>query len=329
MRLLPLDAPRAPGVFQIVATLGPASLAQPRDLAEAGATAFRINASHLSPAEVAAAVARAREAVPGVPMIVDLQGAKMRLGVFPERSVEVGDVVRFALAPAGAEIPLPHPEVFAAARPGDTLSCDDDRLGFHVREASVAYLDAVALRPGALRPRKGVNVVEHPVALRALPEHDRAVLAALPDPGAVAWAFSFMKDGAEAAWLRAAAPGARVVGKVEHPDAVANLSAIDAAVDAVWICRGDLGAQLGMAKLARFVAGVAPPLHRRPFLMAGQVLEHLTAHAEPTRSEVCHLHDLAARGFAGIVLSDETAIGRHPAHAVAQAASLLAAMAEG
>ena len=58
--------------------------------------------------------------------------------------------------------------------------------------------------------------------------------------------------------------------------------------------------------------------------MAGQVLEHLTRHGQPTRSEVCHLFDLTARGFAGIVLSDETAIGRDPVHAVAAAASLLA-----
>ena len=59
--------------------------------------------------------------------------------------------------------------------------------------------------------------------------------------------------------------------------------------------------------------------------MAGQVLEHLTEHAEPTRSEVCHLYDLLARGYAGIVLSDETAIGAHPARAVAQAAALVRA----
>jgi pyruvate kinase len=59
--------------------------------------------------------------------------------------------------------------------------------------------------------------------------------------------------------------------------------------------------------------------------MAGQVLEHLTQHAEPTRSEVCHLSDLVERGYAGIVLSDETAIGRHPAHAVEQAAALVRA----
>jgi pyruvate kinase len=57
--------------------------------------------------------------------------------------------------------------------------------------------------------------------------------------------------------------------------------------------------------------------------MAGQVLEHLTEHVEPTRSEVCHLYDLYQRGYAGVVLSDETAIGRSPAHAVERAAWLL------
>jgi pyruvate kinase len=57
--------------------------------------------------------------------------------------------------------------------------------------------------------------------------------------------------------------------------------------------------------------------------MAGQVLEHLTASAEPTRSEVCHLFDLCERGYAGIVLSDETAVGHDPVNAVARARALL------
>jgi pyruvate kinase len=73
------------------------------------------------------------------------------------------------------------------------------------------------------------------------------------------------------------------------------------------------------------VGALAPAGLRCPVLMAGQVLEHLTRHREPTRSEVCHLHDLVARGYAGIVLSDETAIGVHPVHAVAQAAALVRA----
>jgi pyruvate kinase len=60
--------------------------------------------------------------------------------------------------------------------------------------------------------------------------------------------------------------------------------------------------------------------------MAGQVLEHLTSHPEPTRSEVCHLYDLVRRGYNGIVLSDETAIGADPVGAVSQAGALLRAI---
>jgi pyruvate kinase len=61
--------------------------------------------------------------------------------------------------------------------------------------------------------------------------------------------------------------------------------------------------------------------------MAGQVLEHLTSHRDPTRSEVCHLYDLKVRGYAGIVLSDETAIGIDPVNAVVTARALLDATA--
>jgi pyruvate kinase len=79
--------------------------------------------------------------------------------------------------------------------------------------------------------------------------------------------------------------------------------------------------------MARVVAGVDPARLRSPLLMAGQVLEHLTSHREPTRSEVCHLYDLLRRGYSGIVLSDETAIGCDPENAVRQASAILGAIA--
>jgi pyruvate kinase len=330
-----LDAAPDPKAPQLVATLGPASLNQARTLAEAGATALRLNASHLSPAALVGAVERVRRELPGAPVVVDLQGAKMRLGEVRERAVHAGDRVRFVLPPASASVaplpgavPLPHPELFAAVHPGDTLSNDDDRLTFRIAAIEPGELTATCLAGGRLRPRTGVNLIEHPVTLEDLTPPDAARVHALrafhgPD---LAFAFSFMTDGREAAWLRQRAPGSPVVGKVERREAVAGLKAVTAAVDAVWVCRGDLGAQLGPAALARFVAGYTPAGGGRPVLMAGQVLEQLTHHAVPTRSEVCHVHDLLARGYAGIVLSDETAIGDDPVRAVTEAAALLRAL---
>ncbi len=308
---------------RLIVTLGPASYGLARRMADAGADAFRLNASHLRPEELAARVADARAAAPRLPVVVDLQGAKMRIGEFEPRAVRDGDTVVFG---AGG-VPLPHPELFASVARGETLSVHDGRLLFEITAVAADRITTRCRRGGRLAPRKGANLLEHPVSLRALTAADAAAIAAGAGAGAAEFAFSFMEDGREAAWVRAAAPpGARVSGKVERAEAVAALGAIAAACDDAWICRGDLGAQLGPAGLARAVAAIDPRAHARPLLMAGQVLQSLTRQRDVTRSEVCHVHDLLARGFAGIVLSDETAVGQHPIEAVAAARALLRAL---
>jgi pyruvate kinase len=318
-----------PSSFEIVATLGPASFTTARELALAGATALRLNASHLTPEDLARRAAQAREGAPDLPIVVDLQGAKMRVGDIVERTLAAGARVRFAAEAAGPEdVPLPHPELFAAAEAGATLGCDDGRLRFVVRACGEGWLEAEALVAGVLRPRKGVNLLDHPVRLSGLTPGDAARLAAVRGLPRLQVAWSFTLDGHEAGWVRACVPGTPVVAKVERLEATLSLADIAGRMDAVWVCRGDLGEQLGPGALGRFVGSLAPADLPCPVLMAGQVLEHLTRHAEPTRSEVCHLYDLVARGYAGIVLSDETAIGVHPAHAVAQAASLVRAFRE-
>lgn len=317
--------------FGIVATVGPASFGVVRDLVAAGATALRLNASHLPADALARRAEQARQDAPDVPLVVDLQGAKMRVGDLAERDVAAGRRVRFAVEPARDEdVPLPHPELFAAAAVGDTVSADDGRLRFAVRARGEGWLEAEALVGGVLRPRKGVNLLEHPVRLSGLTPADAARLDAVRSLAGVQVAWSFTLDGREAEWVRARRPGTPVIAKIERREAADALGEIARRVEAVWICRGDLGEQLGPAALGSFVGSLDPARCAGPVLMAGQVLEHLTAHPEPTRSEVCHLHDLLTRGYAGIVLSDETAIGRDPVHAVEQASSLVRAFsAEG
>ncbi len=309
--------------IQIIATIGPASLALAAGLQNAGATAFRLNASHLRLEELAGQAAYLRDALPDCPLTIDLQGAKMRVGKFAPREVRVGESFRFALAASGQEIPLPHREIFAAVAPGETLSCDDARLRFRITSSSPELLEAVALVDGTLQPRKGVNVLEHPIFPLDLSEFDQECVRATAGLGGVGFAFSFMNDGDEADWIRRRGPGCAVVGKIERREATENISRIGSKVNAVWICRGDLGAQLGPALMARWIASYDPRPERCPVLMAGQVLEHLTSHPAPTRSEVCHLFDLVERGYAGFVLSDETAIGVDPVGAVRILRSLL------
>jgi pyruvate kinase len=308
----------------LVATLGPASWALAATLRDAGATAFRLNASHLPTAELDRALDRLRRTLPDADIVVDLQGAKMRLGTGPPHTVRRGERIAFAIDGADG-VPLPHPEFFAQARPGHTLSVDDGRLLLEVVGGDARRVEATALDDGRLLPRKGVNLVQHPVTLDGLTVVDREAIAVARRHGVAGFAFSFMLSGEEAQWLRAAAPGCRVVGKIERREAARALASIARSVDEIWICRGDLGVQLGAAELGSFVASVQPPQLRVPVLMAGQVVEHLTRHRQPTRSEACHLFDLVSRGYRGVVLSDETAVGDDPVNAVASTASLLRA----
>jgi len=185
-----------------------------------------------------------------------------------------------------------------------------------VTGVSQGALDAIALSDGELRPRKGVNLLEHPVSLCDLSATDISIVRRIAHRGRLSFAFSFMKDGNEAGWIRRYAPGRAVVGKVERREAASDVRRLARSVDALWICRGDLGAQLGPAAMARWVGSYDPRAETCPVLMAGHVLEHLTAHAAPTRAEVCHLYDLVKRGYAGFVLSDETAVGKDPVAAV-------------
>lgn len=308
----------------IVATLGPASWSLAPALLSAGATRFRINASHLDSADLDRVLIELRRVLPDAPVVVDLQGAKMRLGAIAPREVTRGQRLRFACDSAGGES-LPHRELFLQVRRGDTLSIDDGRVQLQVDECDGMRMEATALNDGRLLPRKGVNLVQHPVVLDALTESDRAAVATARRHGVGEFAFSFMLTGDEASWLRAEAPACRVVGKIERREAADAIVPIASRVDAIWICRGDLGVQLGAAGLARFVAKLSPSDLGVPVLMAGQVLEHLTRHREPTRSEVCHVFDLVERGYRGVVLSDETAIGDDPVKAVEAATSLLRA----
>jgi pyruvate kinase len=276
----------------------------------------------MAPDEVAR---RARDALRNAPRaacIVDLQGSKMRIGAFEAREVREGEVVRFALSSDGGGVSLPHPELFASVSPGERLTLDDGKLEGIVEDVTPSLLSVRMLTAGWLRPRKGINRPRHPVEPAGLCDADKAVLDACCHIAGIDYAISFVRDGREAQWVRAHGPR-RIVLKIEREEAVHSLHSISTTGDEIWICRGDLGAQLGLEAMARAVHDIDRPRIAVPVLLAGQVLEHLTAHSEPTRSEVCHIHDVLLRGFDGVVLSDETAIGVDPENAVRWAARLL------
>ena len=308
---------------------------------------FRVNASHMDTASLGAFCA-AYGAVPGlsaVPLYIDLQGAKLRVhAVQPLVHVAPGDRVALVCVPDDAtSVPAPQPETDGASEgnegseekaiyvtenilrllaPGTEVGIDDARvlLAVETVEADGRRASATVRRGGAVRPRKGFNLRPHPVTFTALSARDRAHVAATRAHAFVRYALSFACLPSEVAELRALAGAEKAVAvKLERPLADDAAVALGAAARELWLCRGDMGAQLGapgaLAVYYRgFCARVLPRLRAAGcrVVMAGEVLDHMCGAEEPTRSEVCHLADLHERGFAAIVVSNETAYGRHP-----------------
>jgi pyruvate kinase len=319
----------------IVVTLGPASSGPEAvsALRVAGADAVRLNGSHLDVEGLRQFVASAVEGgFEGARVTLDLQGGKTRIdGLGPPEEVQEGDDVLLTASPSPGPrgrtlvLPVDRPEFVEALEAGDTVRIDDGRVELRIIEVTGAEVRARARGAGRISDRKGLALAGREVALPPrLLDRDRELVRVALEIGVGTLAVSYaavpgiLQATREAAAAVAGGTGVPVlVAKLEQPEALDRSEDIVASSDALWLCRGDLGAEVGLAQL--------PALHRRlldatlgrmTVLVAGQVLHHMTASPRPTRSEVCHVGDLVERGVAGFVLSDETATGEHGPEAV-------------
>jgi pyruvate kinase len=319
--------------YGIVATLGPASASEPTWTAmlDAGATAFRLNTSHIAPRNLARWIARLGAFLdgrrPAVPIVLDLQGSKWRLGRLPPRVCAEGERVHLRLAASSRSpgpLPVPHPDFFRAALESDgEIVVDDARVRLRPVARSPREVTARVVRGGMLLPRKGITLVGSAYRHESLCDADREVVSRYGRRGGIRYALSYVKDAEEMARYRRLLPkGACLIAKVERAEAVREAGGIAGSADELWLCRGDLGAELGlvgMARAARLFTSRAARLGV-PALLAGQVFEHMVGCPIPTRAEVCACYDALRKGFRGVVLSDETAVGRYPAEACRAAA---------
>jgi pyruvate kinase len=315
---------------KIVATLGPASsdIEMIRALFEAGADVFRLNMSHGVHADIAArhALVRQVEAEQGRPIAIlaDLQGPKLRVGTFATGAVEIeeGAPFRLDLDPAPGDphrVCLPHPEIFAALEPGAALLVNDGKLRLRVESCGADHALTRVEVGGVISDRKGVNVPDVVLPLRALSDKDRADLEFVCDLGVDWLALSFVQRPEDVAEARALARGrAAILAKIEKPAAVRAYDAILAAADGIMVARGDLGVELPV----HAVPPIQKQLVRRaraaakPVIVATQMLESMITSPMPTRAEVSDVATAIYEGADAVMLSAESAAGQYPVEAV-------------
>lgn len=315
---------------KIVATLGPGSRS-PKEvvaLAHAGVDVFRLNFSHGEHAahlEALQAV-RAAEEKTGRPLatLADLQGPKVRVGKFPEGALRLGFRKEYNLVAAEETsdedtIPVPHKEIVDILEEGDTILVDDGKLILTVTRAGDAPMVRAEV-PGKLSDKKGFTVRGKPLPVRALTDKDRADLEFALEIGVDIVALSFVQSVSDVEEVKAIIAGrAPLVSKLEKPAAITNLDAIVEASDAVMVARGDLGVEFAPEDVPVIQRRIvrAARARGRPVIVATQMLESMIENAAPTRAEASDVATAIYQGADAVMLSAETAVGRHPATAVA------------
>ena len=322
---------------KIVCTLGPASddVKAIGDLIDAGMDVARLNFSHGTHEEHARRLAAVRDAARarGKPIAVlqDLSGPKIRTGRGAPAEIVEGQTVSLLEGSAGSgdAIAVEYAGLASDLHPGDLVRLDDGRVTLRVDRVAGDRVACTVVQGGALRDRMGVNLPSKRVRLPALTDQDRRDLDHGLALGVDYVALSFVKRADDIAVLREACKLAGrptpIVAKIETPEAVENLWEVVAAADAVMVARGDLGVELSpevVPVVQKEIIGRCR-LQQTPVIVATEMLQSMIETTRPTRAEASDVASAVFEGADAVMLSAETATGKHPREACAMMARII------
>jgi pyruvate kinase len=332
---------------KIIATVGPATRepAKLRELVLAGVDVFRLNFAHGEHAELAEIVrtVRALAAEIGRPIGIlgDLAGPKIRLGELPEEGLFCGLGEQFQFVPEAdpddpAKLTTTYDRLAEDLRNGDRVLLADGTVGMRVigRNVEERRVICVVENPGLIRSRQGVNLPGASLSLPSLTAKDKEDLTWAIANGLDFVGLSFVRSADDLRLLRReideriggakgdpAKGDARphVVAKIEKMEAVGELDAILDLTDAVMVARGDLGVEVDIARVPAMQKQIIRLCnqHRIPVITATQMLDSMQENDRPTRAEASDVANAVLDGSDAVMLSGETAIGKHPVAAVA------------
>ena len=296
---------------------------------EAGVDIFRLNMSHgqHEKLRLVAESIRRIEADTGAPLAVfaDLQGPKIRTGAFKDGGIALkfGEEYALTLASETSDpgvIPIPHKELLDILAPGDVLKLDDGKLQVTVSSREGDEITVKADTPGELKDRKGINVPGRALPISALTEKDREDLEFAMELGVDYVALSFVQKPEDIDEAKALIKDrAGIIAKIEKPQAVEHLDEIIDKSDAIMVARGDLGVECAPEDVPLIQRRIVRACRRagKPVIVATHMLESMVESIAPTRAEASDVSTAVYQGADAVMLSAETAVGRHPPTAVA------------
>lgn len=318
---------------KIVATIGPASESEEslRKLMLAGMDVARINMSHGEREHHGVVIDRIRRVAAGlnrpVAVMLDLSGPKIRTGKLHEGQVRleggaelritsediIGDAGRFS-----ANYPLLAREV----RPGDRILISDGEIELQVIDTNDTDVIARVVHGGVLGEHKGINLPGAQISIPSITEKDIADLrfGIEHDIDIVAQSFVRSADDCRRAreLITEFSSHARLIAKIEKPEAVENFTDILKAADGVMVARGDLAVETSTERVPVLQKQIirAALLAEKRIITATQMLQSMIENPRPTRAEASDVSNAILDGSDAVMLSGETAVGQFPVESV-------------
>ena len=315
---------------KIIATIGPASSSYENllELVRAGVDVFRLNFSHGSHDDHLTVINHIKYINEKydlhLAILADLQGPKLRVGKMKDNGLDLkeGDVITFVNKPCMGTreaIYMSYPQFAEDVEVGEKVLVDDGKLEFEVVETNKK--DKVKLKVlfgGVLSSNKGVNLPNTKISLPSMTEKDEEDLEfILTQP--VNWiALSFVRHPRDLKELRekidANGHSAKIIAKIEKPEAIERIDKIIKNSNAIMVARGDLGIEVPMEQLPSIQKMIIKKCiqRARPVIVATQMMDSMITNPSPTRAEITDVANAVLDGADAVMLSGETSVGKHP-----------------
>jgi len=326
---------------KIIATVGPACNTYEKllELVHEGVNVFRLNFSHGTHEQHKVFIDHIKninETFPfNIAILADLQGPKLRVGDIENNFLDLkkGDEFYFTnekCLGTLANIYISYPDFHKDVRIGEKILLDDGKIEVLVKEVEIDNRVKVeVLSPGILSSKKGVNLPDTKISLPSLSEKDLKDLDFIISQDIDWVALSFVRRPEDVTGLRQILKqknsNAKIISKIEKPEALLHLREIILASDAVMVARGDLGVELPLEQVPMIQKNIVSKcIHRaKPVIIATQMMESMIDRTRPNRSEITDVANAVLEGADAVMLSGETAMGQYPALVIRTMVSII------
>jgi pyruvate kinase len=283
----------------------------------------RVSFSHGSTEESLERIERIRSAVPGIGVLADLPGPKVRATPFGPDGADLVDGRTLVLVPAASApmssaacIGVTLDDGLASLSTGELVVIGDGGIALRVRDPGSDEVRVEVITGGHVQGRPGITLPNHALNVATPTVEDLRRIEALSAAEVEAIAVSFVRsaDDIEAVRRAIGPKPCMLVAKIETEEAVENIDSIVQVADVVMVARGDLGVRLPLEDVPSLQKKIirAGIRFARPVVTATQMLESMIHARVPTRAEVSDVANSVLDGTSAVMLSGETAIGRHP-----------------